>query len=101
MNRHERFLAALRRWHRLRAFRRGLRRGRLTGIRHQGRNFVMRAFAGAANTMISGSYADGIGIASIEREGPGLRPWVFDPPPLVATFGRSYPVPIFFAAGGY
>ena len=102
MSRHERWAAVMRTvWHRLRPFRRRPRSGPVTEIRHPGRKFDMHAFVGAANTMILGPYPDGIGIASMECEGPGLRPWVFDPPPLVATFGRSHSVPIFFVAGGY
>ena len=38
----------------------------------------------------------GIQIAHPRREGSRRKPWVFDPPPLVATFGRSEPVPVFF-----
>ena len=102
MNRHEHWAVVMPTvWHRLRAFQRRPRWGAVTEIRHPGRKFVMRAFVGAANTMIFGPYPDGIGIASMEREGSGPRPWVFDPPPLVATFGRSHSVPIFFVAGGY
>jgi hypothetical protein len=70
----------------------------LTEIWQGGRKFVIPAPRAPANTMILDGYADGIGIAWVCGEGSGFRPRVFDPPPLVATFGRSEPVPIFFGA---
>ena len=55
------------------------------------------AFGTITRASTPGGYAYGIGIASTSGEGAEPRLCVFDPPPLVATFGRSNPAPVFFA----
>jgi hypothetical protein len=68
----------------------------LTGIRRRDRKIVTSRRQRKSKAMIRKACADGIRIASWHGEGTGFRLRVFDPPPLVATFGRSEPAPIFF-----
>src|SRR5690606_18209951 len=69
----------------------------LTEIRRGERKIVTPRRQRLGNALIPKDRLDGIGLASYPGEGAGSRPWAFVPLPLVATFGRMEPAPIFFA----
>jgi hypothetical protein len=70
--------------------------GRSTALRQRGGKFDTCLSPVHDKSLIRHDPFSGIQVAKVFGEGSGRKPRVFDPPPLVATFGRSNPVPVFF-----